>query len=83
MNYSKKCWACGKVPMEATGSYFKCSSCGATWNFCVGLGAQEVERGSISWVTDNGEHHRMPAHHVTKAAARKAAKARALKKAKA
>lgn len=31
MNYKETCWYCGKGTFPPTGSYFTCSSCGATW----------------------------------------------------
>lgn len=28
---SRTCWSCGKDTMQPVDSYYKCSSCGATW----------------------------------------------------
>ncbi len=39
MEYDKNCWSCdGKGTMVSKGSYYQCSSCGATWNETLELG---------------------------------------------
>lgn len=32
MDYEKYCWYCGDATMKPVGSYYQCSSCGATWS---------------------------------------------------
>ena len=49
MDYTKKCWYCGKQTMESKGSYYQCTECGATWNEQPALGPYQgiaTERGA-------------------------------------
>lgn len=79
MDYTKQCWYCGKVTMQLVDSYYKCSSCGATWNEQPTLTAPDVERGSVTWSGSDGKRHRERALHPSKIAQRKAAKVRKAK----
>jgi len=31
-DYTKICWSCGKKTTQPEGSFYRCSSCGATYN---------------------------------------------------
>ncbi|MCK4722501.1 MAG: hypothetical protein KAT75_04315 [Dehalococcoidia bacterium] len=31
MNYKEQCWFCGQNTMQPVNTWYKCTSCGATW----------------------------------------------------
>lgn len=38
MNYKETCWFCGKDTMEPVSTWYRCTSCGATWTEQPALG---------------------------------------------
>ena len=76
MDYTKQCWNCGKVTVEAEGSYYRCKECGATWNETRHLEPSPVAAGSVSFTGSDGQRHRESSPKPSKSAVVKARKRR-------
>ena len=59
-DYKKVCWSCGAEDMEPVESYYRCRSCGATYNVPVHLGADPMT--VVDDETGGSPRERRPTH---------------------